>query len=62
MKLECPFSHRTTSKIYCKKLNSICVFQRWRPCRGWYDFTEAAQGCRARNESEVNDGIRTLGE
>lgn len=52
MKLECPFSHRTTSKIYCKARNDICVYQRFRPCKGWYDFIEGAERCKARKESE----------
>ena len=52
MKLECPLSHRTTSKIYCKARNDICVYQRFRPCKGWYDFIEGAERCKARKESE----------
>ena len=50
MKLECPYSHRTTSQIYCKKRNAICVYQRYRPCKKMYEFLPGAEKCRARQE------------
>lgn len=61
MKLECPHSHRTTSKIFCKARKAVCVFQRWRPCLGWYEFTDGANTCRLRKESEEQDGDWTMG-
>lgn len=52
-KVNCPESKRTPERIMCKVLNSICIHQYYKVCKGMYELTERAFNCPiAKKENE----------
>lgn len=55
MKLRyCPMAERTAERIKCKALDSLCIHQYYKQCRGIYELTEFGLNCPLAKEK--NDG------
>ena len=53
MKLRyCPKAKRTAERIECEALNSLCIHQFYKVCRGIFELTEAGLNCPIAKEKE----------
>lgn len=51
--LDCPNAHYgELMRINCDKTNSICLFQYYKNCKGWWALTEGAKACPLRKEQK----------
>lgn len=55
MRIICPKAKYTKDKIECTATEKICVYQRYRQCKGQYWHTEGALNCRARSDEWRNE-------
>ena len=47
--LSCPHArHGEMMRVMCDKTNGLCVHQYFKRCKGWWDLTEHAAQCPAR--------------
>lgn len=52
MKLTCPQMKRTSQRIECKTLGSLCIHQYFKQCKGTYELTERAFTCPLAKEQK----------
>ena len=51
--INCPCAVRTPERIKCKVLDSLCIHQYYKMCKGMYELTERAFDCPiAKKEKE----------
>lgn len=52
IKLDCPFAvHGNLMRVYCTKQNgSLCLFQFFRNCKGWWVNSPQAAKCPVRSK------------
>ena len=37
-------------RVYCQKLEGICWYQYWKPCKGWFVMSPDAKKCKERED------------
>lgn len=52
MKITCPKDKETSDKIQCTELKTICPYQYFRMCKGYYVHTEGALRCKIRSNDD----------
>ena len=57
-KLLCPEAEyrqiNEESRVFCRKRQDICLYQWWKPCKGWWQMHEDAELCKFRNGGKEN--------